>query len=263
IRDVQVNPPSPSQNNGKDPSSPSSSVNILPHDLEKEKMILAALLQAPDAAIISQLNKDDFWSPDHQTIFKAIRDIVNQALPLDFWTLRDFLKRPDISLGQLEEFTNYAPREIGLYHISTVKKLTEQRAVMALVWKAQQEPGSFDIARLESELVALKDGSGRNEGPSEIGLEINAEALRQEVADKGGSSLTMLPLLGQEKFFVKGWSHMLAGYPRAGKTELMIRAVTEWPGEKILYLTEEAQNLWEARLETLPERYRLEHVTLF
>src|SRR5207245_8604440 len=27
--------------------------------------------------------------------------------------------------------------------------------------------------------------------------------------------------------------------------------------------TEEAQNLWEARLETLPELYRLEHVTLF
>ena len=62
--------------------------------------------------------------------------------------------------------------------------------------------------------------------------------------------LPMLPLLGQEKYIVEGWSHLLAGYPRSGKTELLFRAIREWldEGRSVVYLTEEPRSIWEQRL---------------
>ncbi len=103
--------------------------------------------------------------------------------------------------------------------------------------------------------------SDYREGSSEVKLKIiNAEDLRKEAKAGDRPSLEFLPLLGQEGFFVKGWSHILAGYPKVGKTELIIRSVSEWRGERILFFTEEPESLWRARLESLPDIYGLEHV---
>ncbi len=76
----------------------------------------------------------------------------------------------------------------------------------------------------------------------------------------GNRSMDFLPLLEHEGYVMRGWSHLLAGYPKAGKTELVIRLCHEWQGERILFLTEEPEGIWEARLATLPEGW--EHVTL-
>jgi len=103
--------------------------------------------------------------------------------------------------------------------------------------------------------------SDYREGTSEVKLKkINAEDLRKEAKAEDSPSLEFLPLLGQEGFIVKGWSHILAGYPKVGKTELIIRSVSEWRGERILFFTEEPESLWKARLENFPESYGLEHV---
>jgi hypothetical protein len=49
---------------------------------------------------------------------------------------------------------------------------------------------------------------------------------------------------------VKGWSHLLAGYPRSGKTELLTRNCGYWTsaGQNIVYFTEESRLIWRARL---------------
>jgi hypothetical protein len=62
-------------------------------------------------------------------------------------------------------------------------------------------------------------------------------------------NLDYLPLLGHEGYFVKGWSHLLAGYPRCGKTELLAGACREWlaAGCKILFFTEESRSIWHKR----------------
>lgn len=68
------------------------------------------------------------------------------------------------------------------------------------------------------------------------------------------ANLPYLPLLGSIGWFVKGWSHMLSGYPRVGKTDLAVAVIRHWldQGERILYLTEEPRPIWEARLAALP-----------
>jgi hypothetical protein len=63
-----------------------------------------------------------------------------------------------------------------------------------------------------------------------------------------------LPLLGQDGFVVRGWSHILASYPKTGKTELLADAVGKWTGEglRVLYFTEEPETVWRLRLQARP-----------
>ncbi len=69
-----------------------------------------------------------------------------------------------------------------------------------------------------------------------------------------------LPLLGSPGYIAKGWSTLVAAYPKAGKTELLARLCQAWTGEHILYVTEEPESIWAARLHRLPGDWR--HVRL-
>ena len=63
-------------------------------------------------------------------------------------------------------------------------------------------------------------------------------------------SIEYLPFIEQDGYIVRGWSHLLAGYPRAGKTKLLDRCSTDWlaKGERVLYITEESELMWRGRL---------------
>jgi AAA domain len=91
--------------------------------------------------------------------------------------------------------------------------------------------------------------------------EVNLGDLQAKAVEKGDNAVTFLPVLGQDKFIVKGWSHLLAAYPKTGKTELLVRLMAEWSDERILYFTEEPTGAWNARMQKLPCGYR--HVNLF
>jgi hypothetical protein len=86
--------------------------------------------------------------------------------------------------------------------------------------------------------------------------EVDAAALA--AAGPANAQLDYLPLLGQDGYLVRGWSHMLAGYPRAGKTELLAACCREWlvRGEKVLYITEEPRTLWACRLARTPDAWQ-------
>lgn len=90
--------------------------------------------------------------------------------------------------------------------------------------------------------------------------ERNAAELRREAAERGDTSLPFLSFLGQGGYMVRGWSHIVAGYPKAGKTELIARLCLEWRSESIAYFTEEPESVWEARLAALPDGWS--HVNL-
>jgi hypothetical protein len=90
--------------------------------------------------------------------------------------------------------------------------------------------------------------------------ERNAGDLQRQAKESSEPLLDYLPVLGQDGFIVKKWSHLIAGYPRVGKTDFINHIIAEWREERILYFTEEAEVLWKARLIALPPLY--DHVTL-
>lgn len=62
-----------------------------------------------------------------------------------------------------------------------------------------------------------------------------------------------LPMLGGGGFFIKGRTHLFAGFPKVGKTELLARQIADWGriGESVAYLTEETTgDIWARRLRS-------------
>jgi DNA repair protein RadA/Sms len=98
---------------------------------------------------------------------------------------------------------------------------------------------------------------GPGESPPSSGdgvLDRLEEADAADLAAEGDDlPLEYLPFLGREGYFVKGWSHLLASYPRCGKTELIVQQCSAWlkAGERILYLSEEPRPIWRRRLSSL------------
>jgi hypothetical protein len=89
--------------------------------------------------------------------------------------------------------------------------------------------------------------------------EINAAELRRTAGED--TALSYLPLLGCVGYFVKRWSHVLAGYPKTGKSETVFESAVDWSDERVLWLTEEPESVWQARLGRF-DPDRLGHITL-
>jgi hypothetical protein len=90
--------------------------------------------------------------------------------------------------------------------------------------------------------------------PSEVRLpSFNAGDLKRQALSDPSPALTMLPFLGQHESspFIVGAAHLLSAYPKAGKTELLCRLVSEWCtlGYKVRYFSEESMRIWQARLK--------------
>ena len=70
-------------------------------------------------------------------------------------------------------------------------------------------------------------------------------------------SLEHLPVLGMDGYVVKGWTHLLAGWWRLGKSELMAAVVLPWlrRGLRVLWITEEPDSLWVHRADSFDEIY--------
>jgi hypothetical protein len=68
-----------------------------------------------------------------------------------------------------------------------------------------------------------------------------------------------LPLLGQKGFIHKGFIHLLAGYPKSGKTELLSYSMLQWGREnKILYVSEENKRIICERFKNIEKTMSLD-----
>jgi hypothetical protein len=80
--------------------------------------------------------------------------------------------------------------------------------------------------------------------------------------EAGEDLVVSLPFLGRPGYIRKGMSHLLSGWPKAGKTVLVVQVVIEFTGERILWLTEEdPETIWKPRLAKLPAG-SFDHVSL-
>ena len=72
-----------------------------------------------------------------------------------------------------------------------------------------------------------------------------------------GETLDYLPVLGADGYIVRGWTHLLAGWWRLGKSELLAAAVLPWlrRGLVVVWVTEEAESIWVDRADAADELY--------
>lgn len=82
-------------NNGKTSVNPSVAMTMSYFNLDAEQSLLACALLDENVAndIAMDLTEDDFYSPAHKTIFKAMQSIAAKNKKLDFVVLADELER--------------------------------------------------------------------------------------------------------------------------------------------------------------------------
>jgi DNA repair protein RadA/Sms len=74
----------------------------------------------------------------------------------------------------------------------------------------------------------------------------------KEIGKREYPKLHNLPVLGESGYFVKGESHILAAFPKTGKTVLAVNTILPWlrddPKMICVYFSEESPRMWAARL---------------
>ncbi len=71
----------------------------LPHNVEAEQCLLGCVLVDGDLSmeILSNVTEEDFYSPTHQVVCQAMKQVLNARMPVDFVTVADELNR----IGQM------------------------------------------------------------------------------------------------------------------------------------------------------------------
>ena len=115
-------------------------------------------------------------------------------------------------------------------------------------WAMEEEEGR----KADPAFKAIAQGA--QSGQSREVLEESGDELVRSAKEGGVEAPPSLSFLGQPGYIIEGWSHLLAGYPRCGKTELLVRLCADWvrDGHSVVYLTEEPRSIWQHRLARLP-----------
>lgn len=146
---------------------------VPPQSLDAEKSLLGAVLIDEEviADVSEQVSPDDFYDPQHQTVFAAMMRLYERHKPVDLLTLTEELKKKkqltDIGgSAYLSELTNYVPTAA---HAVSYAELVAGKAVRRRLIKASADISElgFDeetttqelLEKAESELFSVSDQS--------------------------------------------------------------------------------------------------------
>jgi hypothetical protein len=229
--------------------------------VEAERVVLGSMMRdnACIAGVRRSLQSLDFSEDAHQQIFREAAALHEVGERVDTITVAEALKkkRQLTNAGgcrYLAKLWDSAPTsmECGVC-VGIVREDSDRRYLTRVLnrglGRADRDDPNELVQELRRDLDTLAARSPATPaGPAgSTSLEIDAEDLLASAVE---TDLEYLPLLGRDGYFVRGWSHLIAGYPRCGKTELLAACIPDWlrDGERVLYFTEEARDMWEKRL---------------
>ena len=118
-----------------------------PQDIGAEKAVLGAMIldnEAIPKRKAEGLNSEDYYSPKHQCLDKAILDLFNKNEPVDIVTLADYLrKNGDLDtiggVAYLSTLADSVPTSANIrYHARIVKEKAALRSVLTLARDIQE-----------------------------------------------------------------------------------------------------------------------------
>lgn len=111
-----------------------SGVRVPPQNLEAEQSILGGLMLNPEAfdLIADRIEATDFYSPGHQKIFTAIRDLQTKGKPIDLVTVTDQLqtKNEFESVGGYVYLAQLLEKTISSVNIMTYTQIVKEKALL-------------------------------------------------------------------------------------------------------------------------------------
>ena len=214
-----------------------------PYSIEAEQSVLGCILISNTVAVelCGKLQDGDFYSPVHQTIFKAMKDLVIKNQPIDYVTLVSELERNQKlteigGINYITSLTNIVPTAANYDHYQQiVQEDSKLRKLIAMGEKIAEMGYKSDSANniVEYTEKALTDlVTMANNGLVHIAEAVNAVDKKFEAIAKDPEAITGL----KTDFYaldniLNGGLHggdlvLVAARPGVGKTSLSMNIVT-------------------------------------
>lgn len=226
-----------------------------PHNLRAEQSVLGSILLNNEVAVdvLEVLCPEDFYRDIHQVVFRAIREMVDKALPVDVVTLPDYLTAAGAyaKIGGddfLTEIVNAVPHPLDArFYADIVRDKAISRAIIEAAGEMQRDAYSLEHT---SEVVlertyARLDGlgmAGNREGArpiSEFIREAFYRALSRLEGEFSGDGMEtgladLDHIIGGLR---RGTLVILAARPSMGKSALALQIAENAPDGKVLFFS--------------------------
>jgi len=231
---------SPRPERGREAFLPAVSLP-LPQSNDAEKGILSSILQSPQWSMIRverRIGSEHFHLPNHQTIFKVLKEMHGADEPIDLITLTNQLDKQGIldavgGAAYVTELYTFVPTATNIdYYVKIVREKYALRQVISLCSKMQEEaysPGSnpldtISYASEEVERVATIISEGREETEEHTLLHLAALDTQNDPN----------AVLGR-RWVCRGGSCLWVGQAGIGKSSLAMQASLMWAQAKSLW----------------------------
>jgi len=155
------------------------SLKVPPHSVEAEQSVLGGLLLDEQAwdRVADILRKEDFYRHDHQLIFDAIGQLVEQNRPPDIVTTGEILERQGLleeagGTAYLANLANTTPTSANIAHYArAVRERSVLRALIQAAGGISEDafhPGEHSVSEIldqaEQRIFRIADQSNQNRG---------------------------------------------------------------------------------------------------
>jgi len=118
-------------------------IKILPNDPEAEQAVLSHMLTDETALSYAceNLNLQDFYRPDHQVIFRYIKELINNNEPVDIITLRNKLAQENVleKIGGMNFLTDLINKFYTSANLKQYIKIIKSKSVLRNLIKISNE----------------------------------------------------------------------------------------------------------------------------
>lgn len=205
-----------------------------PHDRHAEEAVLGAVIKRPIViATLTHLEPRDFYTPRYRTIWKAMRDLWDRNIAIDFITLGERLASADyaearIGLAELATINLSVPSAANVLHYAAIvtDTATQRRYVSAaqsIAEKAYRRGANVHELAEQAEALLVGARSTRSRGgllDPEQWAEAFWQDLEQRMDGKRTAVMTgLVDLDGMTLGLEAGGLYLLMATPGTGKTE--------------------------------------------
>ncbi|HUW55640.1 MAG TPA: replicative DNA helicase [Planctomycetota bacterium] len=110
---------------------------VPPQNLEAEQAVLGCMLLEPDTVglVVQEINREDFYSPEHQAIFDGVTTLFDRGDPIDTITLREQLNKDGMldrvgGSEYLATLTETVPSAASAVHYA---RIVRDRAILRML----------------------------------------------------------------------------------------------------------------------------------
>jgi len=212
-----------------------------PHDLNAEQSVLSAILLSERSlygiVISSQLSPEDFYRPQHATIYRAMLGLYNDGEPIDTLLLKERLRREGQldaagGEGQLDSLAAAAPAAANVRNYAKiVRDLALMRRLLASSHAIQQSVNAGEgdardiVERAEMSILEVARDDAQKDFRS-VGEVLDEEINRMEALSRGdrphgGTPTGFTDLDHVTGGFQPGNLIIIAARPSMGKSALV------------------------------------------